>query len=92
VEGDWVAAAPQFAPHAEVTGITIEYGTVDPITVLQSLRADAVLHASGDPSAPEAEAIRAQVRAAFLDDDPKWLETLWPTYRSVVTAAGERLR
>ena len=92
IEGDWVAAAPGFAPQAEVTGITIEYGTVDPITVLQSLRADAVLHAHGDPSAPEAAAIRAQVRAAFLDDDPKWLETLWPTYRAVVTAAGERLR
>ncbi len=91
VEGDWVAAAPQFAPHAEVTGITIEYGTVDPITVLQSLRADAVLHAHGDPTAPEAAAIRAQVRAAFLDDDPAWLDALWPTYRSVFTAAVERL-
>lgn len=91
VSGDWVAAAPEFAPHAEVTGITIEYGTVDPITVLQSLRADAVLHAHGDPTAPGAAAIRAQVRAAFLDDDPAWLEALWPRYRSVVTAAVERL-
>ncbi len=91
VEGDWVAAAPGFVPHAEVTGITIEYGTVDPISVLQSLRADAVLHAHGDPAAPEAAAIRAQVRAAFLDDDPAWLEALWPTYRTVLSAAGERL-
>jgi hypothetical protein len=91
VSGDWVAAAPEFAPHAEVTGITIEYGTVDTITVLQSLRADAVLHAHGDPSSPAAAAIRAQVRAAFLDDDPAWLEALWPRYRQVVTAAVERL-
>ena len=91
LEGDWLAVAAGFAPHAEVTGITIEYGTVDPITVLQSLRADAVLHAHGDPRAPEAEAIRQQVRAAFIDDDPKWLETLWPRYREVVTAAVERL-
>ncbi len=91
VEGDWVAAAPEFAPHAEVTGITIEYGTVDPITVMQSLRADAVLHAHGDPTSPAAADVRAQVRAAFLDDDPAWLEALWPTYRSVLTAAVERL-
>ena len=91
LEGDWLAVAAGFAPHAEVTGITIEYGTVDPITVLQSLRADAVLHAHGDPSAPEAEAIRNQVRAAFLDDDPAWLEACWPRYREVVTAAVERL-
>jgi hypothetical protein len=91
LEGDWLAVASELAPHAEVTGITIEYGTVDPITVLQALRADAVLHAHGDPTAPEAAAIRAQVRAAFLDDDPTWLETLWPRYREVVTVAVERL-
>jgi hypothetical protein len=91
ISGDWLAAAPELAPQAEVTGITIEYGTVDPISVLQSLRADAVLHAHGDPSAPEAAAIRTQVRAAFLDDDPAWLDALWPRYREVVTAAVERL-
>lgn len=91
LSGDWLAVSSQLAPQAEVTGITIEYGTVDTITVLQSLRADAVLHAHGDPTAPDAAAIRGQVRAAFLDDDPAWLEALWPRYRQVVTAAIERL-
>ena len=92
VAGDWLLAAPAFSPDTEITGIVIEYGTVDGITVLQSLRADAVLHASGDPTAPDAVAVRNQVRAAFLDDDPAWLETCWPRYHSVVTAADERLR
>ena len=59
--------------------------------MLQSLRADAVLHASGDPTAPGAEEIRTQVRAAFIDDDPTWLEACWPCYHAVVTAAVERL-
>lgn len=89
--GEWLCAAPDFAPETEVTGVAIEYGTVDPITVLQSLRADAVLHASGDPAAPDAASIRAQVRGAFLDDDPAWLQACWPRYRSVVTTALERL-
>ena len=89
--GDWLDAAPALAPTAEVTGIAIEYGTVDPITVLQSLRADAVLHGHGDPTADDAVEIRDQVRAAFLDDDPAWLETCLPRYHSVVTAALERL-
>lgn len=89
--GDWLGAVDAFAPDTEITSIAIEYGTVDSITVLQSLRADAVLHAHGDPRAPEAAAIRAQVRAAFLDDDPAWLETCWPRYRTVVTTALERL-
>ncbi|MCB0998507.1 MAG: DUF2817 domain-containing protein [Ilumatobacteraceae bacterium] len=87
VAGDWLAAAHGFAPDTEITGITIEYGTVDGITVLQSLRADAVLHATGDPAAPEALAVRDQVRAAFLDDDPAWLETCWPRYEQVLERA-----
>ncbi len=91
VAGDWLAAADDFSPTTEITGICIEYGTVDGITVLQSLRADAVLHAHGEPSAPDSLAIREQVRAAFLDDDPAWLQACWPTYHSVVTAAIEHL-
>ena len=70
--------------------IETEYATpitVDGITVLQSLRADAVLHATGDPAAPEALAVRDQVRAAFLDDDPAWLETCWPRYEQVLERA-----
>ncbi|HWJ98431.1 MAG TPA: DUF2817 domain-containing protein [Acidimicrobiales bacterium] len=84
--GDWLAALPSFVVGPEITGIAIEYGTVDSITVLQSLRADAVLHATGDPIAPGAVAIRDQVRAAFLDDDPTWLATCADRYRSVVKA------
>jgi hypothetical protein len=86
LSGDWLASAHAFSPGTEVTCIAIEYGTVDSITVLQSLRADAVLHATGDPTAPEAAAIRDQVRAAFLDDDPTWLATCADRYQSVVKA------
>jgi len=85
--GDWMAIADELAPHAEVTPITIEYGTVDSITVLQSLRADAWLHAHDDPSGPLAPAIRAQVRAAFADDDPTWLAACWWRFHEVISAA-----
>jgi len=87
VAGDWLNAAAQLAPHAEVTPICIEYGTVDGVSVLQSLRADAWLHGYGDPTAPEAAAVRAQVRAAFADDDPAWIETCWPRFQEVLGAA-----
>lgn len=89
--GDWLGAVDRFAPDTEITSVAIEYGTVDPITVLQSIRADAVLHAHGDPTGPAGTAVRMQVRGAFLDDEPAWLEACWPRYRSVVTAALERL-
>ena len=84
--GDWLAVADQLAPHAEVTPITIEYGTVDTVTALQGLRADAWLHAHGNPTGPEATAVRAPLRAAFADDDPAWIETCWPRYAEVIGA------
>jgi hypothetical protein len=87
LEGDWLAAVEHWLPGVEVTSAALEFGTVDTITVLQSLRADAWLHAHGDPTAPEAEAIRAQVRAAFADDDPAWLATLIERFDDVATRA-----
>ena len=91
LQGDWLAVAHTLAPHAEITAIAIEYGTVDTITALQALRADAWLHGYGDPTSPEAASVRADLRAAFADDDPAWLEAVWPTYHSVLTTACERL-
>jgi hypothetical protein len=91
LSGDWLAAAHDFAPHVELTPVAIEYGTVDSLRVLQALRADAWLHAHGDPTGPDAPTIRAAVRAAFADDDPSWLATIWPRFDFVVTTALERL-
>ena len=90
--GEWLGATSTLAPNTEVTGIAIEYGTVDPLVVVDSLRADAVMHAGGAQTSPGAADIRAQVRAAFVDDDPAWLETCWPAYDRVVTTALQRLQ
>jgi hypothetical protein len=87
LEGDWLGAASALAPSAEITAVALEYGTVDPITVLQSLRADAWLHAHGDPRGDDAAAVRAQVRAAFADDDPAWIAVVWQRFDEVLTAA-----
>lgn len=91
VSGEWLGVVADFAPTTEVTGIAIEYGTVDPVTILNSLRADAVLHASGAQTAQGADAVRAEVRAAFVDDDPAWLQACWPAYDTVVHAAIKQL-
>ena len=32
-------------------------------------------------------ALRAQVRAAFADDDPAWIAACWPRFHDVMTAA-----
>lgn len=88
--GDWMAEAGVLFPGVEVTPITIEYGTVDPVSVLQALRADAWLHAHGDPRGADAPAVRAAVRAAFADDDPAWIAACWDRYVEVLGAAIAR--
>ena len=85
--GDWLGRVEQMLSEREVTAAALEYGTVDSITVLQSLRADAWLHAHGDPTDESAGEIRAQVRAAFADDDPAWLNMVTERFDQVVNLA-----
>ena len=70
--GDNLTAAPQVLAHAEVTGIALEYGVQTLAEVFLALRADAWLHAYGDPLSPEGQVIKAQIRAAFYGDADDW--------------------
>lgn len=91
LSGDWLAGVEQLLVDVESTSIALEFGTVDVITVLQALRADAVLHATLDPLSPTADTVRAQVRAAFADDDPAWFDAVAARFDEVVSAALENL-
>ncbi len=86
LSGDWLGAIDGLVPDVEVTAVALEFGTVDTVSVLQALRADAVLHAVGEPMADRADAVRAQVRAAFADDDPAWFEAVASRFDDVVAA------
>ena len=72
IAGDNLAAAPALLAHAEVTGVALEYGTRSLAQVFLALRADAWLHAYGDPASPEGKAIKAQIREAFYGDADDW--------------------
>jgi len=91
LDGDWLGAVESMCPDTDITAVAVEFGTVDAVTVLQSLRADAVLHATGDPLADGAAEVRAQVRAAFADDDPAWFDAVAARFDDVVTAAMTHL-
>ena len=90
--GDWLAAAPAMLPGVELTAVALEYGTVDSISVLHALRADAWLHAHGDPTGPGAAAVRDAVRAAFADDSPEWIEQVTARFDEVVDRTFDALR
>jgi hypothetical protein len=52
--------------------MALEVGTVPLEESLQALRADAWLHARGDPRGPAAEPIRAAMRRCFYGDADDW--------------------
>ena len=87
LSGDWLGSIAAWAGSSTVTAAAIEYGTVDVITVLQSLRADAWLHGHGDPHGEHGESIRRQVWEAFLDDDPAWIATCNEQFERRMAAA-----
>jgi hypothetical protein len=72
IKGDGLAAAPVLLAHAEVTGMALEVGTQSAPEVLGALRADAWLHAHGDPASPQGRDIKRQIRDAFFGDADDW--------------------
>jgi hypothetical protein len=87
VSGDILDALEAWLPGSEVTGVAIEWGTVDMVEVSNALRADAWLHAYADPRGPEAGPIKAQLRAAFAPDDPAWSDLVWDRFTDVAEQA-----
>ncbi len=92
LSGDWLGVVHDLLPGREVTAAALEFGTVDTVSVLQALRADAWLHAHGDPLGPDAAAIRSQVRAAFADEQSEgWLGAVTARFDEVVARAFAQL-
>jgi Protein of unknown function (DUF2817) len=91
VSGDVLDALDEWLEVPEVTGVAIEWGTVDIVEVSNALRGDAWLHAHADPRGPEAGPIKAALRAAFAPDDPQWADVVWSRFTEVTAEASEGL-
>jgi Protein of unknown function (DUF2817) len=72
IVGDWVGALPSLLPKAQVTGVALEFGTVDVMSVLFALVGDHYLHVHGDLASPEALTIKQEIRRAFYTDNDEW--------------------
>jgi hypothetical protein len=74
ISGDWLSAMPRLLPDADVTGVAIEFGTVDVFSVLLALVGDNWLHTRGMATADDAMRgdISAAMRAVFFCDDDLW--------------------
>lgn len=80
----------QSCPQAEYNGLTLEYGTLAGLKVLNALRADHWLHRN--PSAPEDQQvqIKQRLREAFYCDADDWKRLVLEQGRAVMqqTLAG----
>ena len=72
IKGDSLTAIPGLLAHAKVDTVAMECGIRSVLEVANALRADTWLHSHGDPRSPEAEPIKALIRAAFHSDEPVW--------------------
>jgi len=72
VSGDITLGVQRGLRQAQITGVTLEYGTVPLKDVLDAVRADNWLHAHGDLRARQARDIKAQIRGAFYPEADDW--------------------
>jgi len=64
-------------PNVRFTAGAHEFGTKEPLAVLNAMRADHWLHAYGDFYGDNVEGIKADLLAAFYDDSDAWRERVW---------------
>lgn len=72
VAGDTQVAVAQTFSEARIAGITLEYGTIPKVDMMNAVRADNWLYVHGDPDSPQGRNIKARIRAAFYPDKDDW--------------------
>ena len=72
-----VTGMEEAVPEAKVTAIALEYGTLPSPEVRLALRADNWLHLHGELESAKGQAIKAQIRAAFYQDQDDWKDMIW---------------
>jgi hypothetical protein len=83
----WSSMADE-CPHAEYTGIAMEYGTLPMMETVQALRADHWLHRHPEKASPALAArIRQQMMDAFYTDTDAWKEQILRQAREAMSQA-----
>ena len=71
-------------PDAEITAVSLEFGTVEPMQVFWALRAENWLHHHGGNDHARAKEIRKDLLRAFYPDQEDWRIRVWKQGRKVV--------
>jgi hypothetical protein len=71
-------------PDAEITAVSLEFGTVEPKQVFKALRAENWLHHHGGIDNPNAKEIKTEILRAFYPNDDTWKQQVWQQGKEVV--------
>lgn len=83
----------RLAPHIDIVGAPIEFGTVSNLQAFEATMIDRWLRLGHEPKDADLRfALRAKLRAAFDPADPAWRERVVETGRSLHLAALRGLR
>lgn len=80
-------ALPAMLAAAEVTAVTLEFGTLPAISVFNALRAENWLYHHGGPDHPAAARIKERFVQAFYPCDSYWKSRVWAQGRVVAEQA-----
>jgi hypothetical protein len=78
-------------PTAEVTSLTVEFGTYAVEAVLRALQADNWLHLYGKLDSDLGREIKAEIRKRLYPDEDDWKELVWVRSRQVLRRAVQGL-
>jgi hypothetical protein len=87
LEGSLKVAFPEMLPNAEVTAVTLEYGTSPTIEVFLAMREENWIHHHGDVHDSRAQGVKAKLRSVFYPDKEDWKETVWSQGKQIVDQA-----
>lgn len=84
ISGSVKSAFPAILPEAEVTAVSLEFGTYSAAKVFWALRTENWLHHYGGGDHPESMKIKARLLEAFYPSDDKWKALVWKQGRKVI--------
>jgi hypothetical protein len=87
IVGDIGIGVQAALPQANITGITLEYGTVPLESVLNAVRADNWLHVHGKLKSDQARDIKAEIRGAFYGETDDWKRQVYERSVAVLDKA-----
>lgn len=77
-------AIPRMLPRAEVTAVSLEFGTFAPVEVFRALRAENWLHHYGGEKCKDTDKIKMELLRVFYPNTEEWKAKVWKQGKEVV--------